>query len=109
MYTNGESCPMDTAAELWAGFKEVVYSVSIDDLIKCGFGQLDVSSKTLTMRGNTLTQSRITQLIKDVAWADNIKYFCHRYILTNPCPDGCHRNNAGTCVDTNPYVMQPLV
>ena len=108
MYTNGESCPMDTADEIWAGMKKQVYSVSIKALIALGNNQIDIRAEQLIATSNTVLQARPQYVIRDVAATSMYKYFAWQNIASNPCPAGCHRNAAATCVDDVAYVTQPL-
>lgn len=51
LYTSSESCPMCTAAEIWAGVKRVVYGASIQQLIDAGQEQINTSSSSIIKTG----------------------------------------------------------
>jgi hypothetical protein len=109
MYTNGESCPMDAAAEVWAGFKEVIYSVSIDDLLKQNWNQIDIDSKRVYQKSDSIVASRNLVIIQDVDWVNQIPFFAWQNMPNNPCPTGCHKAAPGFCADNVPYVPKPLL
>lgn len=104
MYTNGESCPMDAAAQVWAGFKEVVYSVSIEDLLKLGWNQIDIDSKRVYQTAQSVANSRNLVIIEDVDFANQAPIFAWQNLPNNPCPAGCHKVAPGFCSDISPYV-----
>lgn len=47
LYTTGESCPMCQAAIVWSKMPLVVYGSSIPFLQTCGYGQINIRSKTV--------------------------------------------------------------
>jgi len=104
MYTVGESCPMDAAAEVWSGFKEVIYAVSIEDLTDAGFGQIEVGSKKIYTNSN-LVAGAPQVLIKNVLRMQMLPYFAWQFNADEACPTGCHRGN-----DTsgNPYCFDDV-
>ena len=44
MYTTGEPCSMCMGAIIWSGIPRVVWGTSIPDLMKFGFGQINISA-----------------------------------------------------------------
>lgn len=51
LYTSGESCPMCTGAEIWAGISRIVYGASIRQLIEAGQPQIETNSETIIKTG----------------------------------------------------------
>jgi tRNA(Arg) A34 adenosine deaminase TadA len=47
LYTSGESCPMCSSAEIWAGIPEVIYATSIQSLTTFGVSQIQLNSPTV--------------------------------------------------------------
>jgi guanine deaminase len=43
IYTTGEPCPMCATACIWTGISEIVYAVSIQDLIAVNQSQIDIT------------------------------------------------------------------
>lgn len=107
MFTPGASCPMDTAAEIWTGFKWQIYSLSIADLIALNFTQIAVEPEELMTRTATMTNQRLG-LVRYANRPANVARFGHRNILSNPCLPGCQRvTPTALCTDVNPYVLEP--
>lgn len=52
LITTAEPCPMCQGAIIWTNFERVVYGTSIDTLIKKGWHQIAIDSKTLTQKSN---------------------------------------------------------
>jgi guanine deaminase len=47
IYTTGEPCPMCATACIWTGISEIIYGVSIKDLILLNQAQIDISCEEL--------------------------------------------------------------
>ncbi|WP_017654488.1 nucleoside deaminase [Fortiea contorta] len=47
IYTTGEPCPMCATACVWAGISEIIYAVSIQDLIAIKQAQIDISCEEI--------------------------------------------------------------
>jgi guanine deaminase len=47
IYTTGEPCPMCAAACVWTGISEIIYGVSIEDLITLNQGQINISCEEI--------------------------------------------------------------
>jgi len=106
MYTNGESCPMDAAAEAWAGIKEEIYAVSIDHLIALNFTQIEIGSKDVYHESGKVLSSPTT-IVKFIDFDYHAKFFSWQNMPAQACPPGCHRSAPGAaCVDDVPYVTQ---
>jgi hypothetical protein len=131
----GESCPMDAAAEVWAGygqislrrpttlfkylglisascslfrFKEVIYSVSIEDLLKLNWNQIDIDSKRVYQTSQSIVNARNLVIVENVDWANQIPLFAWQNMPNNPCPTGCQKVAPGFCSDSSAYVPKPL-
>ncbi len=52
LITTAEPCPMCQGAIIWSNFHRVVYGTSIDTLVKKGWHQIMIDSKTLTQSSN---------------------------------------------------------
>ncbi|MBD2103429.1 nucleoside deaminase [Leptolyngbya sp. FACHB-261] len=64
LYTTGEPCPMCASACVWAGITEIVFSVSIHELVECGQNQIDIPCAEVIARG--FAPIKITQgLLRD--------------------------------------------
>ncbi|RDW90044.1 nucleoside deaminase [Aspergillus mulundensis] len=97
LYTNAESCPMCAAAIRWAGFREYVYSTSIDKLIEFGWGQINISSLEIFEHSRDLS-SPYPRVIKDLLPAVTDPLFRWQFDDSMPCPLGCERVGDGsTC------------
>jgi tRNA(Arg) A34 adenosine deaminase TadA len=106
MYTNGESCPMDAAAEVWAGIREQIYAVSIKHLIALNWTQIDMPSQYVYHDSGFMPGSPRV-IIAGVDFDYQAPYFGWQLISAGPCPTGCHR--VGTnCVDNVPFVPIPF-
>jgi len=107
IFTPGASCPMDTAAEIWASVHWQIYSLSIADLIALNFTQISTEPEELMTKVGTITNQR-PGLVRYVQRAVNVARFGYKNILSNPCPAGCHRvTSTAMCTDINPYVLEP--
>lgn len=51
LYTTGEPCPMCAAACVWAGVSEIVFGVSIADLMAAGVSQIEISCQEIIAKG----------------------------------------------------------
>ena len=51
LYTTCEPCPMCAAACVWAGVSKIVFGASIQQLIKLGNKQIDLSCQSVTEKG----------------------------------------------------------
>lgn len=51
LYTSAEPCPMCAALAVWAGISEIVFAVSIQELIDAGVSQIDVSCEEIINKG----------------------------------------------------------
>jgi len=47
IYTTGEPCPMCATVCVWAGVDEIVYAVSIEDLMKIDQAQINISCEEI--------------------------------------------------------------
>jgi tRNA(adenine34) deaminase len=47
IYTTGEPCPMCATACVWTGVSEIIYGVSIQDLIAINQSQIDISCEEI--------------------------------------------------------------
>ncbi len=47
IYTTGEPCPMCATACVWTGVSEIIYGVSIQDLIAINQSQIDISCEQI--------------------------------------------------------------
>jgi len=111
VFTPGASCPMDTAMEIWAGISWQIYSLSIEDLIKLNYTQIDVEPQVLMKQVATITNEPQQQLglIRYVNREVNVNRFGYKNILANPCTPGCHRPTpTSTCTDNVPFVPTPI-
>lgn len=107
VFTPGASCPMDTAAERWAGVSWQIYSLSIADLIALNFSQIDVEPEVLMKATGTMTSQRLG-LVRYVNRRANVARFGYRNVLSNPCLPGCHRPTpTSLCTDIEPFVLNP--
>lgn len=50
LYTTAEPCCMCQGAILWAGIREVVFGISIDELRQLGWNQIDISAAEVVQR-----------------------------------------------------------
>jgi tRNA(Arg) A34 adenosine deaminase TadA len=102
LYTTGESCPMCMSATRWAGLGENIYATSIDRLTELGFTQILISSLEVDKKsvdGNVVPATTLISF-SNTAYYD--QYFGWQFNATNPCPGGCVRNAANTCVVPTP-------
>lgn len=107
VFTPGASCPMDTAAERWAGISWQIYSLSIADLIALNFTQIAMEPEEIMTRTATITTQRLG-LVRYVNRRANVARFGYRSILSNPCLPGCHRvTPTALCTDIEPFVLEP--
>lgn len=107
VFTPGASCPMDTAAEIWAGISWQIYSLSIADLILLNFTQIAMEPEELMTQTRTITKK--LGLVRYVNREVNVNRFGYKNILSNPCTPGCHRPTpTSTCVDTTPFTPTPI-
>lgn len=107
MITSGASCPMDTTAELYAGMKAQLYSLSVDDLVKLNYSQIALEPEQIIGKSATLPGDRMI-LVKSVNPGPNIQRYGWRNIVTNPCPPGCQRVTPNAlCSDITPWVFDP--
>jgi len=107
VFTPGASCPMDTAAEIWAGVAWQIYSLSIADLIALNFSQIAVEPEELLTRVGTSTNQH-PGLIRYVNRPVNVARFAFKNIISNPCLPGCHRvTPTSICTDIVPYLLEP--
>lgn len=51
LYSSAESCPMCTAAEIWAKLDRVVFGCSIEQLVEVGQNQIDLKAQTIIDKG----------------------------------------------------------
>lgn len=51
LYTTGEPCPMCATACVWTGISEIVFGVSIQDLIEANQSQIDISCEQIIAKG----------------------------------------------------------
>lgn len=51
IYTTGEPCPMCATACVWTGVSEIVYAVSIQDLIELNQSQINISCEEIIAKG----------------------------------------------------------
>jgi len=107
VFTPGASCPMDTAAEVWAGISWQLYSLSIADLIALNFTQIAMEPEDIMIRRATIKTQKLG-LVRYVNRRANVGRFGYRNILANPCPTGCQRvTPTSACTDIEPYVFEP--
>lgn len=106
MYSTGESCEMDAAAEVLAGFGEVVFGVYTSVYMRAGWQLPNVSSKRVYE--TTLTPTRPLRVIEGVD-ADILNhYYIWQYDPAYPCPEGCARSADGaTCVKDSTQTIVP--
>jgi len=107
VFTPGASCPMDTSAERWAGISWQIYSLSIQDLIRLNYTQIALEPEEIMSRSGTITSQRLG-LVRYVNRRVNVGRFGYKFILSNPCPVGCHRvTPTSICTDIAPYTLDP--
>ncbi len=51
LYSSAESCPMCTAAEIWAKLDRVVFGCSIEQLMEVGSNQIELKAQTIIDQG----------------------------------------------------------
>lgn len=51
IYTTGEPCPMCATACVWTGISEIVFGVSIQDLIEAKQSQINISCEEIIAKG----------------------------------------------------------
>lgn len=51
LYSSAESCPMCTAAEIWAKLDRVVFGCSIEQLMEAGSKQIELKAQTIIDKG----------------------------------------------------------
>ncbi len=99
---------MCMAATRWAGIGENIYATSIDTLYELGWTQILISSLQVDIKSVDGNITPPTTLISfaDTAYYD--AYFGYQFNSTNPCPDGCARNAAGSCAKIVVPVAAPV-
>ncbi|KAK0726511.1 cytidine deaminase-like protein [Apiosordaria backusii] len=94
IYTNAESCPMCAAAVRWAGFREYVYGVSIEELIGFGWGQLDIGSEEVIFSGVGMRGRDPEVVLGGVGRGESGRLFGWQF-RKRECPGGCERREGG--------------
>jgi guanine deaminase len=70
IYTTGEPCPMCAAACVWSGMSEIIYGVSIQDLISMNQSQIEISCEEVIAKS-----FRKIKLTKGVLREECLKLF----------------------------------
>jgi tRNA(adenine34) deaminase len=81
IYTTGEPCPMCASACIWAGISEIIYAVSIEDLIALNQSQINISCEEVIAKSD-----KAIKVTKGVLRAEVLKLFapsCTRYSEQN--------------------------
>lgn len=90
MYATGEPCPMDCGALLQSRFNTVVWSVSIQNLIRVGFDQIDTDCDEIAKTWHPKDQ-KFTRFIGNFLEDEILPHFSWQYDYSYPCPMGCQR------------------
>ncbi|OAL05333.1 cytidine deaminase-like protein [Phaeosphaeriaceae sp. SRC1lsM3a] len=103
IYTNAESCPMCASAIRWSGFKEYIYSTTIQHNYNAGWGVITMSSYDVFQQTRQLPGYQ-TVMLGQILTNETDPLFSWQYNEDYPCPNGCERrmNKARgyqTCVD----------
>jgi len=88
-YTTGESCPMCAAHQVNAGYKEIVYSTRIGDLIEMGRDQIAIPSIEIVRKQVLFEVVNPTVIIRDVLRSQTLPYFAWPFGPQYPCPSPC--------------------
>lgn len=105
-YTTGESCPGCASSQVFAGYKEIVYSTAIDTFLDYGDGQVDIASKTIYSKAKGFPDPQLLVSIRGVLASDVTQHFAWRlqsFQSPQPdfvCPSPCSKqliNGAYTC------------
>lgn len=70
IYTTGEPCPMCASACVWAGISEIIYAVSIEDLIALNQSQINISCEEVIAKSD-----KTIKVTKGVLRAEGLKLF----------------------------------
>jgi tRNA(Arg) A34 adenosine deaminase TadA len=99
MYSTGESCVMDAAAETYAGFGEVIYGFPTDEQISVGWPLPEITSRETYKSSRTPT--RPLTVIEEVEIDRYRPLYVWQFDLEAECPVGCGRTTDGSrCVKT---------
>ncbi|KAK4227174.1 cytidine deaminase-like protein [Podospora fimiseda] len=93
LYTNAEPCPMCASAIRWAGFKELVFGTSIDELVEKGWSQIRINSVEVFERSWDLPSW--TKAIGGILTNETSKWFEWQFDEDAECPSGCRRVQDG--------------
>lgn len=97
MYSTGESCLMDAAAESYAGFGEVVFGVFTKTYMDAGWPLFPQTSKSIYDSALTPTRPKIVIQGVDAPTLNN--YYVWQYNTSALCPVGCARSaNGASCI-----------
>lgn len=64
LYSTAEPCPMCTGAAIWSGIEDIIFGVSIYDLIQLGWNQINETSNSLIEKSNWVDIKVIPQICK---------------------------------------------
>ena len=99
IYTNGEPCPMCASAISWAGFRKMIFAVSIDRLVELGWPQIRIGSKEVFEKSWDLRRGA-TRWVGGVLAEESEPWFAWQFDGEGKCPEGCVREGeeGGRCV-----------
>jgi tRNA(Arg) A34 adenosine deaminase TadA len=94
MYTTGESCTMDAAMEVIAGYDEIIWGYPSDEHFRNGWPGTEVYSDTVYKKSNFKTMP--TVVITHVQVDRYRPLYAWQYRADMPCPDGCMQVTSAT-------------
>ncbi|OAP59852.1 hypothetical protein AYL99_04854 [Fonsecaea erecta] len=99
LYTTAEACPMCSAAILYGGFREYIFSTSIPTLRSHNWPQIVIRSREVFARSVGRLSAHRTRIIGDVLANETEALFKWQF-ADGECPGGCEKEGSG-CVVTS--------